>query len=67
MACGIFVLYWGSNPHPLHWEHEVLATRPPGKSPNLSFKDLSEDLPALASRWLIHRLSGELLKSLKWP
>ena len=32
VACGIFVLYWGSNPHPLHWEHEVLATRPPRKS-----------------------------------
>ena len=30
-ACGIF-LDQGLNPGPLHWEHEVLATGPPGES-----------------------------------
>ena len=25
-------LYQGSNPHPLHWEHGVLTTGPPGNS-----------------------------------
>ena len=33
MACGILSLDQGLNPGPLHWEHEVLATGPPGKSP----------------------------------
>ncbi|CAI9173084.1 unnamed protein product [Rangifer tarandus platyrhynchus] len=66
VASGIFIIYWGSNPHPLQCEHEVLATRPPRKSPDVSFKDLSGDLPALASRWLIHLPSSELLKNLKW-
>ena len=28
----------GSNPGPLHWEHRVLATGPPGKSPGHTFK-----------------------------
>ena len=27
----------GSNPGPLHWEHGVLATGPPGKSHNQNF------------------------------
>ena len=31
-ACGIYLPDWGSNLGPLHWEHEVLATGPPGKS-----------------------------------
>jgi len=41
-TCGIFDLSWGLRnvvpwpgiePSPLHWEHVVLATGPPGKSP----------------------------------
>ena len=29
-ACGIKFFDQGLNPGPLHWEHEVLATGPPG-------------------------------------
>ena len=32
VVCGIYLPDQGSNPGPLHWEHEVLATGPPGKS-----------------------------------
>ena len=32
-ACGIQFPDQGANPGPLHWEHGVLATGPPGKSP----------------------------------
>ena len=31
-TCGILFPDQGSNPGPLHWEHGVLATGPPGKS-----------------------------------
>ena len=31
-ACGIKFPDQGLNPGPLHWEHRVLATGPPGKS-----------------------------------
>ena len=31
-ACGIEFPEQGSHPDPLHWEHEVAATGPPGKS-----------------------------------
>ena len=31
-ACGIYFPVQEWNPGPLHWEHGVLATRPPGKS-----------------------------------
>ena len=31
-ACAIWFPYQGWNPRPLHWEHGVLATGPPGKS-----------------------------------
>ena len=31
-ACGIQFPGQGSNPGPLHWEHRVLTTVPPGKS-----------------------------------
>ena len=30
-ACGIQFPDYGLNPGPLHWEHGVLATGPPGK------------------------------------
>ena len=33
MACRILSPDQGLNPDPLHWEHEVLATGPTGKSP----------------------------------
>ena len=33
VVCRIYLPDQGSNPGPLHWEHEVLATGPPGKSP----------------------------------
>ena len=32
VACGIYFPDQGSNPGPLHWEHGVLATGPPGQS-----------------------------------
>ena len=32
-VCGIQFPDQGSNPGPLHWEHRVLATGPPGKFP----------------------------------
>ena len=32
VACGTQFPDQGSNPGPLHWEHGVLATTPPGKS-----------------------------------
>ena len=32
-ACGIKFFDQGLNPGPLHWEHEVLATGPPGSPP----------------------------------
>lgn len=35
VACGIYFLDQGSN---LHWKHEVLATRPPGKPLRLKLK-----------------------------
>ena len=35
MACGIWLLDQGWNPGSLHWEHGVLITGPPGKSPEL--------------------------------
>ena len=31
-SLGIYFPYQGLNPGPLHWEHGVLATEPPGKS-----------------------------------
>ena len=34
VACGIQFPDQGSNPGPLHWEHGVPATGPPGKSQN---------------------------------
>ena len=39
LSCGIWDLVpWpGSNPGPLHWEHRVLTTGPPGKSLFRSF------------------------------
>ena len=39
-ACGIYFPDQGSNLGPLHWEHRVLSTVPPGKSlkPLLRFK-----------------------------
>ena len=33
--CGIQFPDQGSNLAPLHWEHGVLASGPPGKSPNI--------------------------------
>ena len=35
-ACEIQFPDQGSNPDPLHWEHRILATGPPGKSHNRS-------------------------------
>ena len=32
LSCGMLFLDQGLNPGPLHWEHRVLATGPPGKS-----------------------------------
>ena len=31
----------GSNPYPLHWEHGVLTTGPPGKSLEAPFPDVT--------------------------
>ena len=38
LHCGVQDLFpdQGLNPGPLHWEHRLLTTEPPGKSP-LSF------------------------------
>ena len=36
-ACGIQFPDQGSNPGPLHWEHGLLTTAPPGKSPSSLF------------------------------
>ena len=43
-ACGIKFLDQGLNPGRLHWEHGVLATGPPGKSPSIMFLDLRSGL-----------------------
>ena len=50
-ADGIWLPYQGSHPGPLHWEHGVLATGPPGKSltPSL-FLTSSLSLPS-ADYW----------------
>ena len=40
MACGIYFPDQGSNLGPLHWEHGVLATGPPGKCPNRTYFEL---------------------------
>ena len=42
-VCGIYFPDQGSNLGPLHWEHGVLATRSPEKSPILFFKYLFID------------------------
>ena len=39
MACGIQLPDQGSNLGPLHWEHEILATGPSGKSHKLFLYD----------------------------
>ena len=36
-ACEIQLSGQGSSPGPLNWEHRVLATGPPGKSPGCWF------------------------------
>lgn len=36
-VCGIWFPDEGSNPGPLHWEHSVFATGPPGKTPYSPF------------------------------
>ena len=36
-TCGILVPRPGIEPVPLHWEHGVLATGPPGKSCDMCF------------------------------
>ena len=38
-AHGSYFPHQGLNLHPLHWQHKVLATGPPGKSPNQFFGD----------------------------
>ena len=50
-ACGIEFPDQGSNPGPLHWEHGVLATGPPGKSlnRNLNRKKRKSKWP----KWLV--------------
>ena len=50
-ACGIYFPNQGSNPGPLHWEHRVLATGPPGKSQFLDFFNI-DDLPVHCSHIL---------------
>ena len=40
VACGIQFSDQGSNPGTLHWECRVLATQPPGKSLQFSFKKI---------------------------
>ena len=50
MACGIYFPDQGSNLGPLHWEHEVSATGPPGKSPAFLFSPpllLAQELECL--------------------
>ena len=31
----LFIFYQGSNPHPLHWNHRILTTGSPRKSPSV--------------------------------
>ena len=42
----------GSNPGPLHWEHRVLATGPPGNSPNLESLHLPVKSQTLCPHYL---------------
>ena len=56
-ACGIMPPFdQGLNPGPLHWEHEVLATGPPGSPPSLlSCTTLDDSLPErLCQPWADH-------------
>ena len=48
-ACGIYFPDRGSNPGPLHWEHGVSATGPPGKSlSSHSIPGILSSLPMLS-------------------
>ena len=57
-ACGIWFPDQGSNLGPLHWEHGILATAPPGKSqlwflflsPSCSFLSRFSVSPSKCSR-----------------
>ena len=67
MVCGTYFLDQGLNPGPLHWEHGILATGPPGKSPLLKlkteFKAFHRELPLaykvmfkfLSMQYKVHR------------
>ena len=50
-SCGMWDLVpWpGIEPGPLHWEHGVLTTGPPGKSPYTN--DLKLQHPPISGRW----------------
>ena len=45
-ACGIKFPDQVLNPDPIHWEHRVLATGPPGKSPGL-FLEMDADYTSM--------------------
>ena len=57
-ARGVLIPDQRLNLGPLHWEHEVLATGPPGKSHEFSFRDrkLKESLLAVSD--VLMRLGG---------
>ena len=47
-ACRIQFPDQGPNPDPLHWEHRVLATGPPGRSQHVTFCDWFLSLSAFS-------------------
>ena len=57
LCCGIWnlVTWLGIEPGPLHWEHWILATGPPGKSQLIGFSSLSLTLWVLRM-WIKNRL-----------
>ena len=61
-ACGIQFFDQGSNPGPLHWELRVLATGPPGKSPE--GRGFISNYP-IGSQKERSFLSGSLLRNLE--
>ena len=63
-ACGIQFPVQGSNLGPLLWEHRVLATGPPGKSPEfrLLFSYLSPTVGVFSTFFItLHTFSAHLL------
>ena len=52
VACGSLLPDHGSNPGPLHWEHRVLATGPPGRSPIIGLLKLFLMYPRICNMHL---------------